>query len=67
MVRNVWQFARWLAALGRTAHIPHVWLAAGFGGNGITFSAWASSILTQALADEPDPDAECFDPYRFSA
>lgn len=55
-----------LPAIGRTAHMPHVWLAAGFGGNGISFSALASSILAKALTNEPDPDADCFDPYRFS-
>lgn len=55
-----------LPAIGRAAHISHVWLAAGFGGNGITFSALASEILAAALAGRDDPDAECFDPYRFS-
>lgn len=54
-----------LPAIGRTAHMPHVWLAAGFGGNGIAFSALASDILATALAGRDDPDAACFDPYRF--
>lgn len=55
-----------LPAIGRTAHMPHVWLAAGFGGNGIAFSALASNILATGLAGAVDPDADCFDPYRFS-
>lgn len=56
-----------LPAIGRAAHMRHVWLSAGFGGNGIAFAALASEILSAALGGGRDPDAECFDPYRFGA
>jgi len=45
--------------------MPNVWLSAGFGGNGISFAALAGEILARALGGDPDPDAACFDPYRF--
>lgn len=54
-----------LPAIGPAANLPNVWLAAGYGGNGIAFSALAAEIIGQALNGSPDPDAECFDPYRF--
>ena len=56
-----------LPAIGPVAHMPRVWLAAGFGGNGIAFAALAAELLTQAIEGSPDPDAACFDPYRFSS
>lgn len=55
-----------LPAIGPAANLPGVWLSAGFGGNGIAFAALASEILESALAGRSDPDAACFDPYRFS-
>lgn len=55
-----------LPAIGRAATLPHLWLSAGFGGNGIAFAALASEILSAALAGATDPDAICFDPYRFA-
>lgn len=54
-----------LPAIGRAANTTKIWLAAGFGGNGIAFSALASELLSAALAGEQDPDGYCFDPYRF--
>lgn len=54
-----------LPAIGPAANSPGVWLSAGFGGNGIAFAALASEIMAIALAGESDPDAACFDPYRF--
>ncbi|WP_447725943.1 NAD(P)/FAD-dependent oxidoreductase [Sphingomonas koreensis] len=54
-----------LPAIGPAANLPGVWLSAGFGGNGIAFAALASEILTAALSGRSDPDAVCFDPYRF--
>ncbi len=54
-----------LPAIGPAANLPGVWLSAGFGGNGIAFAALAAEILTSALTGRPDPDAACFDPYRF--
>lgn len=54
-----------LPAIGRAANSDHVWLASGFGGNGITFAALAAELLTAELTGKPDPDLACFDPYRF--
>lgn len=55
-----------LPAIGRATNLPHVWLAAGYGGNGIAFAGLAGDIVASALFGIPDPDLECFDPYRFS-
>jgi glycine/D-amino acid oxidase-like deaminating enzyme len=54
-----------LPAIGRAANSGRVWLAHGFGGNGITFAALAAELLTAELTGSPDPDLACFDPYRF--
>jgi glycine/D-amino acid oxidase-like deaminating enzyme len=54
-----------LPAIGRAANSDRVWLASGFGGNGITFAALAAELLTAELTGSPDPDLPCFDPYRF--
>ena len=54
-----------LPAIGRIADTP-LWLAAGFGGNGVTFAALGAEIIAAAFAGEPDPDAACFAPDRFA-
>ena len=54
-----------LPAIGRAANSDGLWLAHGFGGNGITFAALAAELLTAELTGSPDPDLPCFDPYRF--
>jgi glycine/D-amino acid oxidase-like deaminating enzyme len=54
-----------LPAIGRAASGERIWLASGFGGNGITFAALAADLLTAELSGTPDPDFRCFDPYRF--
>jgi len=54
-----------LPAIGRAANSEGLWLASGFGGNGITFAALAAELLTAELTGSPDPDLPCFDPYRF--
>ena len=54
-----------LPAIGRAANSERLWLASGFGGNGITFAALAAELLTAELTGSPDPDLACFDPYRF--
>ena len=54
-----------LPAIGRAANSERIWLASGFGGNGITFAALAAELLTAELTGSPDPDLACFDPYRF--
>jgi glycine/D-amino acid oxidase-like deaminating enzyme len=56
-----------LPAIGRTIDDDRIWLASGFGGNGITFAALAAELITAELTGKPDPDLGCFDPYRFGA
>jgi glycine/D-amino acid oxidase-like deaminating enzyme len=56
-----------LPAIGRAANSERLWLASGFGGNGITFAALAAELLTAELTDSHDPDLACFDPYRFGS
>jgi glycine/D-amino acid oxidase-like deaminating enzyme len=56
-----------LPAIGRVADNDRLWLASGFGGNGITFAALAAELLTAELTRSPDPDLACFDPNRFGA
>jgi glycine/D-amino acid oxidase-like deaminating enzyme len=54
-----------LPAIGRVGDSGRIWLASGFGGNGITFAALAAELLTAELTGSPDPDLACFNPYRF--
>lgn len=54
-----------LPAIGRARPSEHVWLASGFGGNGVSFAALAAELLTAELSRTPDPDLALFDPYRF--
>jgi glycine/D-amino acid oxidase-like deaminating enzyme len=54
-----------LPAIGRAGDGDRVWLASGFGGNGITFAALAAELLTAELTGSPDRDLACFNPYRF--
>lgn len=54
-----------LPAIGRARGHNAIWIASGFGGNGITFASLAASLITAELTGAPDPDAECFSPYRF--
>lgn len=55
-----------LPAIGRAANMTRLWLASGFGGNGVSFAALAAELIGVALVEErDDPDADAFDPYRF--
>lgn len=73
--REVHPYERWAAmfgkspdglpAIGRAANSERLWLASGFGGNGVSFAALAAEIVAGALTGSPDADAACFDPYRF--
>jgi glycine/D-amino acid oxidase-like deaminating enzyme len=54
-----------LPAIGHVGDSGRIWLAGGFGGNGITFAALAAELLPAALTGSPDPDLACFNPYRF--
>jgi glycine/D-amino acid oxidase-like deaminating enzyme len=56
-----------LPAIGPAANAKRLWLASGFGGNGISFAALAAELIGDALAGRPDPDMACFDPSRFQA
>jgi glycine/D-amino acid oxidase-like deaminating enzyme len=55
-----------LPAIGRAANAEHLWIAAGFGGNGIAFAGLASEILSAGLSGKSDQDSARFDPYRFA-
>ncbi len=54
-----------LPAIGVLRQAENIWLASGFGGNGITFAALGAELILAGLNGTPDPDAACFDPYRF--
>ncbi len=54
-----------LPAIGRARNMDNLWIAAGFGGNGIAFAALAAEILDASLSGKADQYARCFDPYRF--
>jgi glycine/D-amino acid oxidase-like deaminating enzyme len=56
-----------LPAIGRARNHDNLWLASGFGGNGVTFAALAADLISAEFNGGADPDAECFDPYRFEA
>lgn len=63
----------WAAAFGNTAlsipmigEVPahkNVYSVMGYGGNGITFSKIAADIISGAINNKPDPDADLF-PFR---
>lgn len=55
-----------LPAIGRAANAERVWLAYGFGGNGITFAQLAAELLPGLIAGDPDQTARMFNPYRFN-
>ena len=55
-----------LPAIGRAANHDRLWLASGFGGNGVTFAALGAELIAAELRGAPDADAACFDPYRFA-
>ena len=54
-----------LPAIGRAANSERLWLASGFGGNGISFAALASEIIAAELTGAGHADADAFRPYRF--
>ncbi|MFD2262901.1 NAD(P)/FAD-dependent oxidoreductase [Lacibacterium aquatile] len=54
-----------LPAIGRVQGYRNLWLAAGFGGNGVSFAALAADLIEMALSGREDPHATDFDPYRF--
>lgn len=54
-----------LPAIGRARNHERLWLASGFGGNGVSFAALASELIAAEFTGTPDPLASGFDPYRF--
>lgn len=55
-----------LPAIGPARNHERVWLASGFGGNGVSFASLAAEIIAGKFAGRPDPVAGGFDPYRFA-
>lgn len=49
-----------LPRIGEVPEHRHAWLALGYGGNGITFSAIAARLIEAAWRGEPHPDARIF-------
>lgn len=49
-----------LPYIGSVPEHPHAWLALGYGGNGITFSAIAASLIRDAWIRVPNADAALF-------
>lgn len=47
-------------SIGPVPGMPHCYAVAGYGGNGITFSALAAQIIAAHLAGTADPDADLF-------
>jgi glycine/D-amino acid oxidase-like deaminating enzyme len=47
--------------IGEIPGYPHCYAALGYGGNGITFSMLAASLLTMAIRGRRDPDARLFE------
>lgn len=54
-----------LPAIGRAPGFDALWLASGFGGNGVSFASMAASLICASLDGVPAPDLECFAPDRF--
>lgn len=52
-------------AIGRSREIDGLWLAYGFGGNGVTFASLAAGLIAADMAGEPEPGAADFSPHRF--
>jgi glycine/D-amino acid oxidase-like deaminating enzyme len=54
-----------LPAIGQARNHENLWLASGFGGNGVTFAALGAELISAEMSGQIDPDRGCFDPYRF--
>lgn len=54
-----------LPAIGRAAGRDTLWLASGFGGNGVSFAALGAEIIAAQFDGAANPDGSLFDPYRF--
>ncbi len=56
-----------LPAIGRSVIDTRIWLASGFGGNGITFAALAADIISSSMNGDGDDRLAMFNPYRFGS
>lgn len=54
-----------LPYIGSYARMPHTWFALGFGGNGITFSQIAASIVCSLIQGKKHPDTGIFSFDRY--
>lgn len=53
-----------LPAIGRARNMDNVYLAYGYGGNGVTFASLGAQIIKGLISGEPVAFAQGFDPYR---
>lgn len=53
-----------LPVIDRVRGIPHCFVVAGFGGNGITYAVMAAQVIPRLLGGQKDPDADL---YRMSS
>lgn len=49
-----------LGFIGETPEFPNGYFALGYGGNGLTYSAIATDILSDVIQGRPNPDADIF-------
>ena len=49
-----------LPIIGLLPHMPHCWIALGYGGNGTTYAAIAAAVIAGAIAGRPDADADLY-------
>ncbi len=56
-----------LPAIGSVRGFERIWLAAGFGGNGVSFARLAAELIAGAIAGAPSPMLADFSPYRFES
>ena len=49
-----------LPIIGPLPHMPHCWIALGYGGNGTTYAAIAAAVIAGAIAGRPDADADLY-------
>lgn len=53
-----------LPAIGNARTMDNVYLAYGYGGNGVTFASLGAQLIEGLITGEPVPGARGFDPYR---
>jgi nitrite reductase/ring-hydroxylating ferredoxin subunit len=56
-----------LPFIGQPSHSEPIYVATGFGGNGITFGTLSATIIVASLLGEPNPYAELYRANRFHA